>query len=35
LHASEPEAAAKYNLKVLYRSGGKGKAEVVVPAPGK
>jgi hypothetical protein len=29
LHAKEPEAAAKYNLKVLYRRGGKGKAEVV------
>jgi hypothetical protein len=36
LHAKEPEAAAKYNLKVLYRRGsGKGKGEVVpvVPAP--
>ena len=36
LHASEPEAAAKYNLKVLYRRGGKWKPEVLppVPAPG-
>jgi hypothetical protein len=35
LHNKEPEAAAKYNLKVLYRRGVKGKAEVtpaVVPA---
>jgi hypothetical protein len=32
-HASEPEAAAKYNLKVLYRRGPKAKVEVVVPAP--
>jgi len=42
LHNKEPEAAAKYNLKVLYRrGGGKGKVEpvplapVVVPAPAK
>ena len=39
LHASEPEAAAKYNLKVLYRRGGaKAKPEVapvVGPAPTK
>jgi hypothetical protein len=35
LHNKEPEAAAKYNLKVLYRRGGKGKAEVVPPAPTK
>jgi hypothetical protein len=32
LHNKEPEAAAKYNLKLLYRRGGKGKAEPV-PAP--
>jgi len=38
LHDKEPEAAAKYNLKVLYRRGGKGKAEVVpvvAPTPAK
>lgn len=34
LHASEPEAAAKYNLKVLYRRGTtKAKGEVVPPGP--
>ena len=32
LHASEPEAAAKYNLKVLYRSDEKRKADFVPPA---
>ena len=32
LHAAEPELAAKYNLKVLYRRGRKEKAEVA-PAP--
>ena len=35
LHSKEPEAAAKYNLKVLYRRG-RGKAEavpVVAPTP--
>ena len=34
LHAAEPELAAKYNLKVLYRRGNKVKAEVAAaPAP--
>ncbi len=36
LHNKEPEAAAKYNLKVLYRRGVKAKAEVSpTPTPAK
>jgi hypothetical protein len=35
LHNKDPEASAKYNLKILYRkSGSKAKLEIVpVPAP--
>ena len=36
LHAGDPKAAAKYNLRVLYRRSGKSKAAVVTaPAAAK
>ena len=33
LHTTEPEASAKYNLKVLYRRGSKKEKAEVAPAP--
>jgi hypothetical protein len=34
LHAADPEAAAKYNSKLLYRRPSRGKAEAEAPGTG-